>query len=67
MACRLLPVTQFHSQVSILSGCMVKLRTLDHSTQQAAYPHWQNHSKNPNYLLYQEMIVATLAQQQFNV
>ena len=45
MACRLPPVTQFHSQVSVLSGYMVKLRIVAHSTQQAANPDWQNHIK----------------------
>lgn len=49
MACRLPPVTQFHSQVSVLSGYMVKLRILAHSTQQAAFPHWQSHMKIPHY------------------
>lgn len=62
MACRLPPVTQFHSQVSVLSGYMVKLRILAHSTQQAAYPHWQSHIKNPHAgLMHQEMTITTLA------
>lgn len=51
MACRLLPVTQFHSQVSVLSGYMVKLRTVAHSTQQAAYPHWLSHIKTAHHWL----------------
>lgn len=47
MVCRLLPVTQFHSQVSVLPCYMANLSSLAHSTQQAAYPHWHNHGKNP--------------------
>lgn len=42
MVCWLLPVTQFHSQVSVLSS---KPEDLSHSTQQAAHPHGHCHTK----------------------
>lgn len=42
MVCWLLPVTQFHSQVSVLSS---KPEDLSHSTQQAAHPHGHSHRK----------------------
>lgn len=62
MVCWLPPVTQFHSQVSVLSGYMVKLRIQAYSTQQAACPHWQSHTKIHNTgLTYQEIIVTILA------
>lgn len=60
------PVGYACNPVSFTGFCPVrlyaKLRILAHSTQQAAYPHWQSHIKtHTTGLIQQEIIVMTQA------